>query len=101
MLAVMDWNSTRDAELSGERKVIRQRRVPSKAKGGDRLKVEKTSGSDAWKRDIVMEAVERKSRLGPGIPDLEDDEEDEEIDADAQIIEQLTTFDSDEEEREE
>jgi hypothetical protein len=80
MLGVLDWNTTQMAELEGVRKTVGNYQSYSKARGEARTIVRKATVEQPWKRELVERAIERKRQLGPGIPDLDDEELERDID---------------------
>jgi len=75
MLGIIHWNSLQDFELSGDRQVLRRRLVHSKARGRKRLKTEKESGPDDWRRELVERVVSKKRLAGRDTLGTDDDEE--------------------------
>jgi hypothetical protein len=87
-LAVLHFNALREAEDRGERVVMLERHVYSKAKGGMVKKKVKTPVLHTWKKDIVEAACEKKLENMLNVPEenVDDDfDRDIEIDADTLI----------------
>uniref|UniRef100_A0A914DJX8 Uncharacterized protein n=2 Tax=Acrobeloides nanus TaxID=290746 RepID=A0A914DJX8_9BILA len=96
MLAAIDFNEMRQAELRGDRRISEIYECFSKSKGEKVTKVKKSPISDEWKINIVKEVIERKRIQGPGDPvhDGHDgqEESDEELDLVCDRLDDLLYF---------
>uniref|UniRef100_A0A914EEF0 Uncharacterized protein n=1 Tax=Acrobeloides nanus TaxID=290746 RepID=A0A914EEF0_9BILA len=95
MLAIIAWNQIQDAEMSGEREVVGQSKIHSKARGTTRTKVLKTPGPDRWKKKLVDDAMDKKRLYGSGLP-IEDVELEKVVDEVEEHLARLTIFDDNE-----
>uniref|UniRef100_A0A915CW81 Uncharacterized protein n=1 Tax=Ditylenchus dipsaci TaxID=166011 RepID=A0A915CW81_9BILA len=95
-VGVMYWNSIQDEELRANRVEIESYSYSSKDRGDMRKKVKLTGGTNYWKREMVTRALERKRQQGLGIPNLIDEEVGGQVDDVAERIEELLSFEIDE-----
>lgn len=96
-LAILHFNRLRDAENSGERFVIREKRVFSKAKNDWVIKKVKNSVEADWKLEIMEGVLARKwqslhNDVDVDQEEIEEDELEFEIDDDG-LIQQLIDLD--------
>jgi len=95
MLAVLHFNQIRDAEESGERVVLREKRVFSKAKGDFVVKRMKSEVHHSWKNVIADAVIEQKLTHLINLEendDLEDLENDLDVDIDDNLADLFTNL---------
>jgi hypothetical protein len=81
MLAIMHWNTVQLADRDGNRRVVAQYQSYSKPRGEHRTVTRMNIIQHPWKRILVERTIEHKRQHGPGLPIIDDNNEelDEEV----------------------
>lgn len=98
MLAALHWNTVQLAEPDGERSVVAKYQSFSKPRGKNRTVTRKATVDHDWKRSLVELAIERKRQNGPGLPTINEYEQEDEIDTEAEPTVDMLVEESDSEE---